>query len=132
MGQLALHTDVRIAAFHCDAPARCGAVADEWRVVANDEAAECGSETLIGRWVIDARTRPWSRRSLQALRCGTWAAGFCVPGFRVRASVRRAAADGSRFPPFDPVREAGLLNESACAGQTTSDELIAGGFVDRR
>ena len=81
MGQLALHTDVRIAAFHCDAPARCGAVADEWRVVANDEAAECGSETLIGRWVIDARTRPWSRRSLQALRCGTWAAGFCVPGF---------------------------------------------------
>jgi len=32
--------------------------------------------------------------------------GLCVLGFGARASVGRAAAHWSRFPPFDPVREA--------------------------
>ena len=32
-----LHTGALIATFRCDAPARCGAFADERRVVAGDE-----------------------------------------------------------------------------------------------
>jgi hypothetical protein len=30
-------TDRLIATFHCDAPARCCAFADEWRIVAGDQ-----------------------------------------------------------------------------------------------
>jgi hypothetical protein len=37
----------RIATFRCEAPARCGAFADERRIVAGDGGAECGREVLI-------------------------------------------------------------------------------------
>jgi hypothetical protein len=33
---IALHTGALVAAFRCDAPARCGAFADERRIVAGD------------------------------------------------------------------------------------------------
>ena len=44
---------VLIAAFHCDAPARCGAFVDTRRIVAATWAVECGRETLtqsLGQW----------------------------------------------------------------------------------
>jgi hypothetical protein len=43
----ALHNAVLIASFRYVAPARCGAFADERRIVAAMEAAACGRETLI-------------------------------------------------------------------------------------
>jgi len=55
-------TGVLIATLRCDAPARCGAFADERRVVAGTKADGCTGE----------RARPWSCRSLRAFRLEPW------------------------------------------------------------
>ena len=53
-----LHAGALIATFRCAAPARCGAFADERRIVAATKAAECGRETLIqSRRAAAPRTR---------------------------------------------------------------------------
>jgi hypothetical protein len=74
-----------------------------------------GMPSHIGRWVIDARARPWSRRSRRALRYATLAAPRRLPAGREcrRDSLGRVPASGSRFPPLDPVREAGERGDLA-------------------
>jgi hypothetical protein len=90
-----LHTAVLIAAFRCDAPARCGAFVDERCIAAGDCDAVCifprskvgtpgaaivphtlvvpsprATRRAIPRRAvgIDERARPWSRRSPRVLR----------------------------------------------------------------
>jgi hypothetical protein len=60
--------------------------------------------------VIDERVRPWSRRSLRALRLDCWRPAAApssdkVSGRRVGPTRcgGRMAANGSRFTPFNPV-----------------------------
>jgi hypothetical protein len=79
---------VLIAAFRCNVPARGGAFADEQRVGATKTAAEC---------VIDTRAR--SPLASFAASVPVW-----------DASGRQR---GSRFPPFDPFREAGARTDNA-------------------
>jgi hypothetical protein len=61
--------------------------------------AHCGAFAISGA----------SRPAMTADGCTS----FCKElrdGFGVRAPVGRVAANGSRFPPFDPIREAGAQN----------------------
>jgi hypothetical protein len=88
------HFGVLVAALHRAAPARCGALADEGRIVAGDGRRASGDTNIhpIQRY----RTPTTSVRVLAvSLAAGAPPAGD---------------GDRSRFPPFDPVREAGADN----------------------
>ena len=101
-----------VGTFRCAAPARGGAFADERRVVAGDGG---------GPTKADAQLPLAVRRSPTA-----------------RASVVEWPPKASRFPPLDPVREAGARTDSAFSAA----KLIApyrcdaparcGAFVDQR
>jgi hypothetical protein len=65
-----------------------------------------------GGQCIDKSARPWSRRSPRACRCGTLASA------RAAASINKglsSAGRASRFPPVEPVREAGARTDNACS-----------------
>jgi hypothetical protein len=114
----ALRTGLPIATFHCAAPARCGAFADECaslrrqRPIADAKRSFsppglCGSSAAVGRvpplgipsngghQIIDERARPWSRRS---------PAGVPVRGAEVPTAVRTGVSllqhYGARNTPF--------------------------------
>jgi hypothetical protein len=108
------HTAMLIATFRCAAPERCGAGADERRIVAGDgggrvltrnahnatshlkvqrrraHARSPGMPAHAGRWVIAERARPWSHRSPRALRRGRLA------GVTAAASRAHSAEQGRR------------------------------------
>ena len=61
-----LRIGVPIATFHCAAPARCGAFADERRIVAATKADGCGRATLsqpLGQ--CGSAECPWAGRNAQ-------------------------------------------------------------------
>jgi hypothetical protein len=82
-----LHTGALIATFRCAGPARCGAFADERRIVAVTKAAQCHTKRSSS-----PRAAKLSRRVVAAF----WPTRF----------AGRAATSGSRFTPFDG-RQAG-------------------------
>jgi hypothetical protein len=87
------------ATFRCAAPPRCGAFADERASCLATKANECGrSSNSQGRRPPTSMCVPG--RVVRRGRCG-------VNVGDARASVVRAAANASRFPPFDPFRKAG-------------------------
>ena len=92
-----------IATFRCAAPARCGAFADERRVVVGDAGGWCRRET--------------NAHPVCGFRSGWW-----VLGFGVRASAGRVAANASSFPLFDPVRERESLK---AANRPTLPEFLS-------
>ena len=122
-------TGVLIATSRRDAP-RCGAFADERRQTRRGSRFSSGFARLERERMMpsshSARSSPPSVGATPA-HCGAFAisgasrpamtadgcTSFCKElrdGFGVRAPVGRVAANGSRFPPFDPIREAGAQN----------------------
>jgi hypothetical protein len=66
-----------------------------------------GRETLI---------RPFGRYGFRS--------GCCVISFGTRASVGRVAAEGSRFPLLDPVREAGARTDHASSHPVPAQPVV--------
>jgi hypothetical protein len=99
----ALHTCAPIAAIRCDAPARCGALGDERRVVGGDEGGRVYRRArVLGRVV---------RR--RAFRCGTLAGGI-EPRPRGRGPASNPV---SRVVSFAAVREAGTRTPRCCGDE---------------
>jgi hypothetical protein len=84
---------VPIAAFRCDSPARCGAFADERRVVGGDEgrrvwtrsARPVPSAPLCGHSVLLPSVTWPQRVKVAAVRCGL--RGLCSNGLRLVTTV---------------------------------------------
>jgi hypothetical protein len=92
LGRIApLHAGVRIAIFGCDVPPRCGAFADERRVVASNVGYGCEREALI--------------QSGRAVRLSKW-----VMDLGVRVSLGRVAAKRVEVPAVRSGSRGGSAN----------------------
>jgi hypothetical protein len=111
--QPASRTGVLIATFRCDTPARCGAFADERRIVVGDEGGRADAKRSSSPWgsavpptlccaSIGRQTRRGSRRSIRFARrarerVAPFHTGVRIATFRCNA-VARSSMRGASWP----------------------------------